>query len=128
MAAIERTSGVDLVATGSPSTGGGRGRAQEPCSPKDLASAYDVAGLPPLLDRGLARDWATAVSALAAQRPNGVVSGSERFKREMMDLEELLSRLNPMAEEFVLPSLSGQGNWCGAAGGGDGGFYANGFG
>ena len=46
--AIERTSGVDLVATGSPSTGGGRGRAQEPCSPKDLASAYDAAGLPVL--------------------------------------------------------------------------------
>ncbi|CAL9125666.1 unnamed protein product [Musa textilis] len=41
----------------------------------------------------------------------------------MMDLEELLSRLNPMAEEFVSPSLSGQGNGCG-----DGGFYANGFG
>lgn len=52
--------------------------------------------------------------------PNGVVSGSERFKREMMDLEELLSRLNPMAEELVSPSLSGQGNGCGAAGGGDG--------
>ncbi|URD80151.1 RNA recognition motif containing protein [Musa troglodytarum] len=138
MAAIESTSGVDLEATGSPSTGGGGGRARGPRSPKDLASACDAAGLPvlcscpdgsvdfrsePLLDRGPARDRAAAVSASAAQRPNGVVYGGERFKREMMDLEELLSRLNPMAEEFVSPSLSGQGNGCG-----DGGFYANGFG
>ena len=31
--------------------------------------------------------------------------GSEGFKREMRDLEEFLSKLNPMAEEFVPPSL-----------------------
>ncbi|KAJ8509882.1 hypothetical protein OPV22_000316 [Ensete ventricosum] len=130
MASIESTSGVDLVATGSPE--------------EDLASVSDAAaGLPvlcsysdgsvdfhsePLLDRGSARDRATAVSASAAQWPNGVVSGGDRFKREMIDIEELLSRLNPMAEEFVPPSLSGKGNGCGPARGGDGGFYANGFG
>ncbi|RRT39796.1 hypothetical protein B296_00058884 [Ensete ventricosum] len=130
MASIESTSGVDLVATGSPE--------------EDLASVSDAAaGLPvlcsysdgsvdfhsePLLDRGPARDRATAVSASAAQWPNGVVSGGDRFKREMIDIEELLSRLNPLAEEFVPPSLSGKGNGCGPARGGDGGFYANGFG
>ncbi|GMP25004.1 hypothetical protein CsSME_00002069 [Camellia sinensis var. sinensis] len=32
--------------------------------------------------------------------------GGEGFKREMRDLEEMLSKLNPMAEEFVPPSLS----------------------
>lgn len=40
---------------------------------------------------------------------NGVMSGEnggDSFKREMRDLEELLSKLNPMAEEFVPPSLT----------------------
>lgn len=32
--------------------------------------------------------------------------GSEGFKQKMRDLEEMLSKLNPMAEEFVPPSLS----------------------
>lgn len=38
---------------------------------------------------------------------NGSVvnDGGEGFKREMRDLEEMLSKLNPMAEEFVPPSL-----------------------
>lgn len=31
--------------------------------------------------------------------------GGESFKRDMRHLEELLSKLNPMAEEFVPPSL-----------------------
>ncbi|CAN4089472.1 unnamed protein product [Withania somnifera] len=34
------------------------------------------------------------------------VNGGEGFNREMRDLEEMLSKLNPMAEEFVPPSLS----------------------
>jgi len=34
------------------------------------------------------------------------VHGGEGFNREMKDLEEMLSKLNPMAEEFVPPSLS----------------------
>ncbi|XP_052202608.1 polyadenylate-binding protein-interacting protein 11-like isoform X2 [Diospyros lotus] len=44
--------------------------------------------------------------------PNGVElrsngdDGGEGFKQEMRDLEEMLSKLNPMAEEFVPPSLS----------------------
>jgi len=40
---------------------------------------------------------------------NGVMSGEnggDSFKRDMRDLEELLSKLNPMAEEFVPPSLT----------------------
>lgn len=38
--------------------------------------------------------------------------GEEGFKREkeMRDLEDMLSKLNPMAEEFVPPSLSSAGN------------------
>ncbi|KAI3944766.1 hypothetical protein MKW92_033834 [Papaver armeniacum] len=45
----------------------------------------------------------------------------EGFKRDMRDLEELLSKLNPMAEEFVPPSLSNNGSVVGA------GFYLNNF-
>ncbi|MCI11869.1 splicing factor arginine/serine-rich [Trifolium medium] len=33
-------------------------------------------------------------------------NGGDSFKREMRDSEELLSKLNPMAEEFVPPSLT----------------------
>lgn len=33
-------------------------------------------------------------------------NGDESFKRDMRDLAELLSKLNPMAEEFVPPSLT----------------------
>ncbi|XP_075493217.1 polyadenylate-binding protein-interacting protein 12-like isoform X1 [Primulina tabacum] len=36
----------------------------------------------------------------------GDADGGEAFKREMRDLEEMLSKLNPMAEEFVPPSLA----------------------
>ncbi|XP_047340950.1 polyadenylate-binding protein-interacting protein 11-like isoform X2 [Impatiens glandulifera] len=32
--------------------------------------------------------------------------GGEGFKREMRDLEEMLSKLNPLAEEFIPPSLT----------------------
>ncbi|XP_055830638.1 polyadenylate-binding protein-interacting protein 12-like [Solanum dulcamara] len=32
--------------------------------------------------------------------------GDEGFKKEMRDLEEMLSKLNPMAEEFVPPSMA----------------------
>ncbi|XP_071929295.1 polyadenylate-binding protein-interacting protein 12-like [Coffea arabica] len=36
----------------------------------------------------------------------GSDDGGEGFKREIRDLEEMLSKLNPMAEEFVPPSLA----------------------
>ena len=43
----------------------------------------------------------------AALRPEDAPgSGSDAGEREMRDLEELLSKLNPMAEEFVPPSLA----------------------
>lgn len=34
------------------------------------------------------------------------VAGADAGEREMRDLEDLLSKLNPMAEEFVPPSLA----------------------
>ncbi|KZV43120.1 polyadenylate-binding protein-interacting protein 11-like [Dorcoceras hygrometricum] len=40
------------------------------------------------------------------KKMNGDADGGEAFKREMRDLEEMLSKLNPMAEEFVPPSLA----------------------
>ena len=43
----------------------------------------------------------------AALRPEDAPgTGSDAGEREMRDLEELLSKLNPMAEEFVPPSLA----------------------
>lgn len=45
--------------------------------------------------------------AVGRRGDDAVVEG---FKREMKDLEELLSKLNPMAEEFVPSSLAGYGN------------------
>ncbi|XP_062191869.1 polyadenylate-binding protein-interacting protein 12-like isoform X2 [Phragmites australis] len=38
--------------------------------------------------------------------PRTEEAGSDAGEREMRDLEELLSKLNPMAEEFVPPSLA----------------------
>ncbi|XP_058084771.1 polyadenylate-binding protein-interacting protein 11-like [Magnolia sinica] len=64
-------------------------------------------------------------------RPNGVDSqrsgeAGEGFQQEMRELEELLSNLNPMAAEFIPPSLSNHGS---AIGGGAGmALYGNGFG
>lgn len=40
------------------------------------------------------------------EKLDGEDDGGEGFKREMRDLEEMLSKLNPMAEEFVPPSLT----------------------
>ncbi|XP_004240980.1 polyadenylate-binding protein-interacting protein 12 [Solanum lycopersicum] len=40
------------------------------------------------------------------QKMNGVDGGDEGFKKEMRDLEEMLSKLNPMAEEFVPLSMA----------------------
>ncbi|CAI9772035.1 unnamed protein product [Fraxinus pennsylvanica] len=41
---------------------------------------------------------------------DGDDDGHEGFKREMRDLEEMLSKLNPMAKEFVPPSLTVKSN------------------
>ncbi|XP_061340484.1 polyadenylate-binding protein-interacting protein 12-like [Gastrolobium bilobum] len=55
-------------------------------------------------------------------------NGNESFKREMRDLEELLSKLNPMAEEFVptwATSLTNNHGYLAGPGAGFG--YANNF-
>lgn len=64
----------------------------------------------------------------------GEDDGGEGFKRDMRDLEEMLSKLNPMAEEFVPPSLSSLVGGLqlvappqGAAAAGHFGYNANGF-
>ena len=56
-------------------------------------------------------------------------NGGESFKRDMRDLEELLSKLNPMAEEFVPPSLTNSPGYLSGPGAGAGtGFgYPNNF-
>ncbi|KAG6426605.1 hypothetical protein SASPL_110831 [Salvia splendens] len=64
------------------------------------------------------------------EKLGGEDDGGEGFKREMRDLEEMLSKLNPMAEEFVPPSLVGGQQMLRspqAAGAGHFGFDANGF-
>ncbi|KAJ3692661.1 hypothetical protein LUZ60_011756 [Juncus effusus] len=56
----------------------------------------------------------------------GLGGGDEGFKKEMRDLEELLSKLNPMAEEFVPPSMMTGGMYAVGFGGGAAmGFYPN---
>lgn len=57
----------------------------------------------------------------------GGSGGGEGFKRDIRELEELLSKLNPMAEEFVPPSLVNNGSAGGVGGGGGGLFYFNNF-
>ncbi|XP_022141159.1 polyadenylate-binding protein-interacting protein 12-like isoform X2 [Momordica charantia] len=50
-----------------------------------------------------------AAAGYGISMSNGVRNGpdgGENFKRDMRDLEDLLSKLNPMAEEFVPPSLA----------------------
>ncbi|KAK1272412.1 hypothetical protein QJS04_geneDACA010846 [Acorus gramineus] len=51
---------------------------------------------------------------------DGTNGGDEGFKRDMRDLEELLSKLNPMAAEFVPPSLTNNHHRFGG-----GGLYQN---
>ncbi|URD75883.1 RNA recognition motif containing protein [Musa troglodytarum] len=134
MAVVESANGVDLAVAAGPSiTGGG---AADPRSAKDLASTSASSGLPALRPHRDPSAAAPAASSFPAKPPlalglnrdgpSAAVVGSqgEGFKREMRDLEELLSKLNPMAEEFVPPSLAGMGNRYGAAGGG---LYASGF-
>lgn len=58
---------------------------------------------------------------IGAHRSNGGDSSmngdaGESFNRDMRELQELFSKLNPMAEEFVPPSLANNG-----------GFYGNGL-
>ncbi|ESQ33501.1 hypothetical protein EUTSA_v10008028mg [Eutrema salsugineum] len=59
-----------------------------------------------------------------AARSDGV-DGGESFKRDMRELQELFSKLNPMAEEFVPPSLTKQGGGNGGLNGANGGFFTS---
>lgn len=66
--------------------------------------------------------------AAASQLPNARGRGNNDagFKQDMRDLEELLSKLNPMAAEFVPPSQINHG--FSGFGAGSGGFFSNNFG
>ncbi|XP_020587000.1 polyadenylate-binding protein-interacting protein 11-like isoform X2 [Phalaenopsis equestris] len=67
----------------------------------------------PTSSRGLASYLANVQlckDAIGGRRDEAAVEG---FKKEMKDLEDLLSKLNPMAEEFVPSSLAGHGNGSG---------------
>jgi hypothetical protein len=54
-------------------------------------------------------------------------NGGESYKREIRELQELFSKLNPMAAEFVPPSLSNNNSFGTVNGhnGVNGGFYGN---
>ncbi|XLT57413.1 hypothetical protein HN873_050017 [Arachis hypogaea] len=51
----------------------------------------------------------------------------ESYKREMRDLEELLSKLNPMVEDFVPPSFANSHGYLAGPGGATGFGFANNF-
>ncbi|XP_073012580.1 polyadenylate-binding protein-interacting protein 12-like isoform X1 [Typha latifolia] len=127
MVVVESTNGIDLVANGG--TGGGQdsiasgdldGRHSSPAVRMvDPAAGYGV-----LWQRNDAAAAAAALQMKGQKFPHRAGAGAgdevarngeeaaagEGFKREMRDLEELLSKLNPMAEEFVPPSLAAAGN------------------
>nr|CAD1840702.1 unnamed protein product [Ananas comosus var. bracteatus] len=72
----------------------------------------------------LVRSAAAAAGGGGHRSIGAEAAGGDGFKREMRDLEELLSKLNPMAEEFVPPSLVSS-HQHGAGGGA--GFFSDGF-
>ncbi|KAI0488981.1 hypothetical protein KFK09_028822 [Dendrobium nobile] len=72
----------------------------------------------------MAQQRSGKAAAPTPQLPNGVSRGNDEdgFKQDMRDLEELLSKLNPMAAEFVPPSHINHAS----KGFGDGGsFFSN---
>ncbi|KAK8945981.1 Polyadenylate-binding protein 2 [Platanthera guangdongensis] len=66
---------------------------------------------------------------VVTQLPNGGQGRNEEdgFQRDMMDLQELLSKLNPMAEEFVPQSQANHGSMVFGGVGIGSGLYSNGF-
>ncbi|WOL19245.1 polyadenylate-binding protein-interacting protein 11-like [Canna indica] len=143
MAVTETVNGVDLAAFTAPSAGDlGGGEGPDSNKTTDLATVASDS-LPALRlhhDPSPAAGFlvkahqlhraADPGAAAVAQRPDVAAGDRDGSEREMRDLEELLSKLNPMAEEFVPPSIAG--NRQGASDGGGviafgGGFYANGF-
>ncbi|WOL13066.1 polyadenylate-binding protein-interacting protein 12-like isoform X2 [Canna indica] len=128
MAIIESSNGVDLPASMGRSVASG-GAAADPC--KDLVSSTTTVLRPHRAPSAVPPVSSFHAKAPLAERPArdglsaAAIVENEVFKREMRDLAELLSKLNPMAEEFVPQSLTEMGNMYGAA---LGGFYVNGFG
>ncbi|XP_074567190.1 polyadenylate-binding protein-interacting protein 11-like [Curcuma longa] len=122
MAIVETKKGDDLLASGSASTSVDAGGARELRGPKDLEATEPRSYRDASADAFLSST--KDVTSAAGPRPNGVATRDEEFKREMRDLEELLSKLNPMAQEFVPSSLTVTGSSFGAGGV----FYEKGFG
>ncbi|KAG6516936.1 polyadenylate-binding protein-interacting protein 11-like [Zingiber officinale] len=122
MAIVETKKGDDLLAAGSASTSVDAGGAPELRGPKDLEATEPRSYRDASADAFLSSS--KDVISSAGPRPNGVATRDEEFKREMRDLEELLSKLNPMAQEFVPSSLTVTRNSFGAGGV----FYAKGLG
>lgn len=122
MAIVETNKGDDLVAAGSAST------SVDACGAPELRGLKDLDADEPRSYRDASADAFLSspkdVTSSARPRPNGVATRDEEFKREMQDLEELLSNLNPMAQEFVPSSLTVTGSSFGAGGV----FYAEDFG
>lgn len=121
---VDRSNGVDLKMAG---------RLPDFRRPKDLAasSSAGFSTLRPIYDHPSAGSFLAkspplaqppAKDGLSDSAPAGLES--EGFKQEMRDLAELLSKLNPMAEEFVPPSLCGMASGSVATGGG---FFGNRF-
>ncbi|CAA3023425.1 polyadenylate-binding -interacting 11-like [Olea europaea subsp. europaea] len=72
---------------------------QKISSPQSNDQPYSING------NGVSKANITGSNNQSHQKMNGEDDGGEGFKREMRDLEEMLSKLNPMAQEFVPPSL-----------------------
>ncbi|KAG6475377.1 hypothetical protein ZIOFF_064595 [Zingiber officinale] len=121
---VDRSNGVDLAMAG---------RSPDFRRPKDLAASssagfstlrpiYDHPSPGSFLAKSLPLAQPHAKDGLSDSAPAG--SESEGFKQDMRDLAELLSKLNPMAEEFVPPSLGRMASGSVATGGG---FFGNRF-
>ncbi|KAK9059135.1 hypothetical protein SSX86_021754 [Deinandra increscens subsp. villosa] len=62
-----------------------------------------------VVDQSVQSDSSVMVSRSNNVHQNHHEEEDSSFKKEIRDLEEMLSKLNPMAEEFVPPSLSNNG-------------------
>lgn len=87
----------------------------------DSFSGFEIKGFQP------SQQWAG--QAVVGQLPNGGrrLNGDDGFKRDMMDLQELFSKLNPMAEEFVPQSQTNHGSSVFGGGTVGSGLYSNSF-
>ncbi|XP_074557845.1 polyadenylate-binding protein-interacting protein 12-like [Curcuma longa] len=135
MAVTETANGIDLAAYSASSAGDLDGKeAADSNKFMDLASDATVVAVSdslPILRPHADPDGFPfedqQLHRVSDQGRPAVAERSQGAEQEMRDLEELLSKLNPMAEEFVPPSITGVG--VPAPYGGFGvGFYGVGFG